>query len=99
MILTYRKKTGEVVMMGQAIENDGLASIELPDDPKMKEGYRMKIVDNVIEYEKPWWMDEKEKENQMKEEFDADIAKATAAKSISELRPLLIKMIEKNYNK
>lgn len=86
-------------MMGQAIQNESLSSIELPDDPRMKEGYQMKIVKGTIEYEKAWWMDEKEKEEEMKNEFESDMAKAVAAKNVDELKPLLIKIMEKNYNK
>jgi hypothetical protein len=99
MILTYRIKTNEVVAIGQAIENEALTFIELPDDPRVTQGYKMKIVDGRIEYEKPWWMDKKERDDQMKADFDNDMAKAVAAQSIDELKPLLIKMIQKNYNK
>lgn len=98
MMLTYRKKTGEVVMIGQAVENKALTSIELPDDIRMTQGYVMKIVKGAIQYEKAWWMGEKEKEDQQKQDFVKDVAELQNAKSVGELRPLLEKMIKKTYN-
>ena len=85
-------------MTGQAVENEALTSIELPDDIRMTKGYVMKIDKGTITYEKAWWMDEKEKENKQKQDFIKDVADLGSAKSVDELRPLIEKMIKKTYN-
>lgn len=99
MILTFRKKTGQVVMTterGQFVSNEHLDSIILPDDPRMKQGYEMRIRDGSIEYEKTWWMLDREKEEAKKKEFTKNIDDINNAKSIAELKPLLIKLIQTN---
>lgn len=95
MILTFRKNSGQVAMLGQLIENETLSSLELPDDPRMKQGYLMKIKEGVIEYEKPWWMLDKEKEEAKNVEFTQNLEEINKAKSVEELKPLLIKLLNK----
>ena len=95
MILAFRKKTGQVVMLGQSVENDTLSSIELPDDPKMKQGYEMIVKEGEVIYEKSWWMLDSEKEEQMQLEFTKNLSDINNAKTIEELKPLLIKLIQK----
>lgn len=85
-------------MVGQAVKNEALTYIELPNDIRMTQGYIMKIHKGVIEYEKAWWMNEKEKEDRQKQDFIKDVADLEGAKSVDELRPLLEKMIKKTYN-
>lgn len=98
MKIAYRKKTGEVAMLGHDKENNALSIVELPDDPRMKQGYKMTYKNGVIEYEKPWWMNNKEKEDKMKLDFDKDMAEVVNAKNIGELKPLLAKLIKKTYD-
>lgn len=95
MKITYRKSTGEVVMMGQDCENEALCSVEISDDPKMKQGYRMRIKNGAIEYEKPWQMEQKEKEAQAKADIAKDIAAVQEAKNVNDLKQLLFKIINK----
>ena len=97
MILSFRKN-GEVVMLGQGVRNESLDFIELPDDPRMKQGYQMKIKDGQIEYEKPWWMLKEENKEQMKKDFEKDLKEVEKAKDLNELKPLLEKLLRKNYN-
>lgn len=94
MMLSYRKIDGQVVMLGR-IENSALSFVELPDDPRMKDGHQMKIIDGQVEYEKAWWMLDKEKEEQKKKDFMQDLAEIEKAKTLDELKPLLIKMLNK----
>lgn len=86
MKIVYRKKTGEVVMTGQQVENENLSTIDLPDDPKMREGYQMIVKDGAIEYIKPVWMQNQEKKDALKLELDN-------AKTLQDLKILLDKLI------
>lgn len=85
-------------MTGQAIENDALTSVELPDDPKMTDGHRMTIKDGVLNFEKPWWVEEQEKEDKNKADFINDIDALQKAKNLADVLPLIEKMIKKTYN-
>ena len=95
MKITYRKRTNEVVMVGQGTDNAALASLEVIEDPRMKQGYLMKVNNGIIEYEKPWWMLEQENEDQLELEFVEDIDKIQKAKDVNDLKPLLTKIITK----
>ena len=85
MMLSYRKIDGQVVMLGR-IENSALSFVELPDDPRMSQGYSMKIKDGIIEYEKPVWMQKQEKKDKLVDEI-------SKAKDLNDLKTLLLKII------
>lgn len=83
-------------MLGQVVKNEALSSIELPDDPRMKSGeYTMKIIDGKIEFELAWWKKSEIEAGQKKIDFDKNIEDINNAKSVEELKPLLIKLINK----
>ena len=84
MMLSFRKN-GEVVMLGQ-VKNKFLDTIELPDDPRMSQGYSMRIVNNEVIYEKPVWMQNKEKKDKLIDEI-------TEAKDLNDLKSLLLKIV------
>ena len=85
MMLSYRKIDGQVIMLGK-IENDALSFVELPDDPRMSQGYSMRIENGEVSYEKPVWMQNKEKKDKLVDE----IAKA---KDLNDLKSLLLKIV------
>ena len=93
MMLSYRKIDGQVVMLGK-IENSALSFVELPDDPRMTSEHTMKVRDGAVEYEKAWWVAEKEKEEELKQDFAKDLITLEKAKTVEELKPLILKMLK-----
>lgn len=91
MIITYRKENKEVVMLGQGVDNETLASASVAKNAKMTQGYKMYFEDGVIRYEKPIWMLDKEK----KDEMDSDRIKLQNATSLEEIKPILEKLLSK----
>lgn len=83
-------------MIGSFVENEQLSSVDLPEDQRMRQGFLMKYNNGIIEYEKSWWMLDKEKEEKHRSELFTTIDEINKAKTISELKPLLIKLIQNN---
>ena len=92
MKITYRKSTGEVVMIGQSINNDTLASAVVKKDKKMDEGYKLIYRDGKIEYEDT---PTTEKKKQV-EEIDKLLGEIAQANTIEDIKPLLTKIIKLN---
>jgi Mor family transcriptional regulator len=98
MRITYRKSNGEVVMVGQGVDNDTLASATVVKDAKQLQGYKMRYTGGKINYEKPDWMENEEKQEQIKKDFQADIASIDKAKDLTEIKSIITKLATKIYN-
>lgn len=97
MKITYRKSNGEVVMIGQGVDNDTLSSAIVVKDAKQLQGYKMKYINGKINYEKPEWMENEEKQEQSKKDFQADIASIEKAKDLTEIKSIITKLATKIY--
>jgi hypothetical protein len=86
MKLVFRKATGEVVMVGQEVENKNLSTVDVPYDQKMEEGYQMLVKDGSVEYIKPVWMRQQKQKNDLKTELEN-------AKTLDDLKKLIGKII------
>ena len=97
MKISYRKNTGEVVMVGQGINSDSLASVNVAQDPRQTQGYKMRYLDGKIIYEKPEWLKNEEKQEQIRKDFQADIASIDKAKDLTEIKQIITKLATKIY--
>lgn len=93
--VTYRKKTGEIVMSDADINNEVLATVEVPDDPRINQGYLMKYINGQIEFTKNHWMENEEEAERKRQEFFDNIAALQNAKTIADFKPLLQKLLTK----
>lgn len=99
MIITYRKKTKEIVMLGQAVDNNSLASLEVADDPRFSKGYRLTFENNQVVFHKSPAMENKNKQQKMKQDFDKDMQKINdAVNDKDKLKELLETFAKKIYN-
>lgn len=100
-MITFRKNSKEVVMVGSEIKNDILDSIEVQDDERLKQGYKMFCENGKIRFEKTEAMLSKEKEEQDRLEFFDKVIKAKDAvdkDDKKELKEILETLLKKSYN-
>lgn len=97
MKISYRKNTGEVVMIGQGVDNDTLASTTVVKDAKQLQGYKMRYIGGKINYEKPDWIKNEEKQEQIKKDFQDDLTAIEKAKDLTEIKSIITKLATKIY--
>ena len=94
MKIVYRKETGIVVMAGQEVENEALTTVEVADDPRIMQGYLM-IYDGKLNFEKNPDMINKEEAETKRIEYLQDVDRLSKAKTLSDLKPILEKLLNK----
>lgn len=98
MKITYRKKTGEVVMVGVEVNNEALETVELPYDLRIHQGYLMTYKDNTLEFKLSSTQENEQiRENQRKKYLE-DLDKINKAKNVDEIKDLLVEISGKIYN-
>lgn len=97
MKITFRKSTGEVVMIGQGIDNDFLSSVVVQKDDRMNLGYKMYCKDGKIIYEEPEWIGKEKEKKQLQKDFQNDISLIENAKDLTEIKSIITKLATKIY--
>jgi hypothetical protein len=100
-MITFRKNSKEVVMIGSEINNESLESVEVPEDARLKQGYTMFYEDGNVRFEKSEKMLFKEKEENDRLEFFDKVIKAKDAvdkDDKKELKNILETLLKKSYN-
>jgi len=104
MYFAYRKKTGEVITYSQNHLDFSSSSIRVvevvlskTEEEKIRKGYILRMKDGILELEEPQIIKDIKLQEQRKQEYLIDIQAIQEARSMEDLKPLLVKMAKKNY--